>query len=66
MAYYKITNNDRYICDTDNDKDSIAPIGAGATIIVLDTGMQYIWNGSRWVENLVLYIAIKNALEDAT
>jgi hypothetical protein len=65
MSYYKVTNHDEYLCDSDSDKDSIpAPMGVGATLKVLDTGLNYIWNGSRWVEDLSLYVALKEAIGD--
>jgi hypothetical protein len=56
MSYYRISNHDEYLCDSDLDRDSIhTPSGVGATLKVLDTGINYIWNGTRWVEDLSLY-----------
>jgi hypothetical protein len=66
MAHYQVTNNTEYLCDSESDKENITPVGVGAKVLVLDSGQKYIWNGARWVEDLILYAAFRAALEDAT
>ena len=62
MAVHKITNHDEYVCDSSDTKPS--PVGVGARITELNTGLVFMYDGANWVEDLTLYAAMKMALED--
>ena len=63
MAVHKITNNDEFVCDSSDVKPT--PVGVGARITELNTGLKFIYDGANWIEDLTLYAAVKMALEDA-
>ena len=64
MAVKLVTDVRRFIGLSSDTKPHITNVGTEFT--ELDTGVKFIWDGECWVEDMTMYHAVKQALEDAT
>ena len=67
MALKQVTTDQRWLCNSSDTKPTLTThpyLDVGAECLYKDTGDNWIWDGTDWVEDLKLFKAMVDALAE--